>query len=389
MKHNIMKIAMLFLGFGLLVTSCEIDPIDPIGGGGDPTISVTGTPSGEITAGDSFTIGVTASPADDALKTIDITEDGTLVNFGRLTINGAAATANPILLFGDDKNGLSYQIAIVAHSDASTKEYSVNVIDDANYQANFGFDVTTSITLPGLEVTSSSSIDVPVAALIGLPIKMTMGSLDLASIAVYEADELITDLSRLYYDDLSTTFDGNPYLLPSADEDGAERTLYLRVQNVADTRNYSIVLADADGNSASFDLAVTTGTPVTEITGVLLNAAGPTGTGGLDLDLGEGTGSANTAAEIRDEGINLDLPAATNWRRSISGVNGSVIKQLKPGENGLSETFGYEGVIASETIATVFDSGEAFTATNTGGDLISAVVNEGDMFVVQNGENYY
>ena len=62
---------------------------------------------------------------------------------------------------------------------------------------------------------------------------------------------------------------------------------------------------------------------------------------------------------------------------------------MKPGENGLSETFGYEGVIAKETIATVFDSGEAFTATNAAGELISAVVNEGDMFVVQNGENYY
>lgn len=389
MKLNFLKFAFFFIGASMLFVSCDPDLLDPTDEG-DPTISVTGAPSAAIDAESSFTIKAVATPtATNPLKTLDITQDNQLVNFSRIKINGAAATANPILLFGNDKNGLSWDITIVAHSDASIKEYSVNIKDDGNNSANFSFDVSTSINNPSLEVTASTDISVAPKSLIGIMVKLKKGTFDLATLGVYQNDALITNLTRLYYDGLSATFDANPYLIPAIHKDGADITLYVRVQDLPSTDPYKFVLSDTEGNSATFDFNVTTATPVTELTGILLNAAGPVNTGGLDLDEGIGTGSANAIAEIRDEGIDLGLPLASNWKKSIAGVNGSVLRQLKPGQNGLSETFTYADVTAKETISSIYENGEAFTLKNDAGDLISASVNVGDLFVVKNGENFY
>ncbi len=390
MKHNFFRFTFLLAAFAMLLTSCDpdaiIDPIDE----GDPTISVSGTPTSALDAGSEFTVTLTASPTEtNPLKSVDITEDNVLVDFSRIAINGSPASANPILLFGDDKNGLTWDITIAAHEDSGTKEYSINVIDDGNNQANFGFDVETSVQNPVLIVTSSMDIEVAPNSVLAIMTEFEKGSFDLASFAVYQNDVLIDDLSRLAYRELTNNFDANPYLLPAEDVEATTVTIYLRVQDTPSNDAYRFVLTDTEGNSTEFPFNVITVTPVTEITGVLFNSAGPAGTGGLDLDEGVGTGSSSALAEIKDEGIDLDMPAATNWKKSISGVNGSVIKQLVPGQNGLSETFSYEGVDAKETIAVLFDAGQEFTVTNDDGDLISASINEGDTFIIQNGDNNY
>ena len=392
MNYNFFKFTFLLAGFALLMTSCDPDLVGPITGDGDPTVSVSGAPGVAIDAGTSFSITASATPTDaNLLKSLDITESNQLVDFSRITVNGSAATANPILLFGDDKNGFTWTIDIVSHDDEATREYSVNVIDDGNNESNFGFDVTTMLNVvnPSLDVTSSMDIEVDPSSLIGINMKLIMGTYDLASLGVYQNEVLIDDLSRLYYADLSTNFNGNPHLLPDGDKDGAEITLYLKVQDTPGNEAYRIVLTDVEGNSVPFEFNVITATPVSEITGVLFNAAGPAGTGGLDLDEGVGTGSSSVLAEIKDEGINTDLPVASNWRKSISSVNGSIIRSLKAGENGLSETFTYEDVTAKETVAAIFENGSALTLTNAGGDLISASINEGDMFSIQNGDKTY
>lgn len=390
MKLNILKLTFLIAGMAILTTSCDPDLIDPIDIDGDPVISVTNTPSTDIDAGTEFTVTLAATPDPaNALKTVDITENNVVVDFNRIAINGVAATANPILLFGDDKNGLTWDITITAHNDASTSEYSINVIDDGNNQSNFGFDVTTSVVDPVLIVISTMDITVAPGSVLAFMTEFEKGTFDLESFAIYQNDELISDLERMSYAELANTFTGNPQLLPDDDKEQATPTIYLRAQASPSTDAYRFVLTDTEGNSVEFPFNIITATPVSEVTGVLFNSAGPAGTGGLDLDEGVGTGSSSSLAEIKDEGIDTDMPLATNWKRSIAGVNGSVIKQLKPGQNGLSEAFTYDDVTAKETVASVFDSGEAFTLTNAGGDLISASVNVGDMFSVNNGDKYY
>lgn len=386
----LLKYVFLLAGFSLLMTSCELDPIDPIGED-DPTISVTGIPQSSIEVGSEFTVTVTTTPASTTqlLKSFTVREDNSIIPFSRMSVNGTAANSNPILLFNNDKSGFSWSVTIQASNESGSKEYTFEIEDDNGNKDNFSFDVNTNLVEPGLNVEVSNNIAVSLSALIALPLEITKGSYDLASIAVYENNSLIADLNRVAYDQIGAYFDTNPFVLPEQDQEGVATTLYLRVQDEPSTHDYSIVVSDVEGNTTSFDLQITAYTPVIELTGVLFNAGGPVNTGGLDLDEGISLGSIDDRVEIKDEGIDLDLPAASNWKRSISGANGSVVKQVLAGQNGLSEEFTYEDVLEKEILPAIFDVGVDFTLTNSEGELISPSVNTGDMFIVNNGDKYY
>jgi hypothetical protein len=142
---------------------------------------------------------------------------------------------------------------------------------------------------------------------------------------------------------------------------------------------YTFEVTDASGNTATVDVTINTGTAAAEITGVLLNQAGPAGTGGLDLDAGNSTGSADASAEIRDQGIDLAEPNATNWIQKISGVNGAEIRYA----GNLPDGSNYEDITTQEEIEGAFTNSDALS----GG--ISSVVAVGDEFVVESAGKYY
>jgi hypothetical protein len=389
MKFKLMKQFFALVGFAFLLTSCDTDIIDPPGLN-DPSVSVSSTPSGDIAAGSVFTFNVNATPStDNPLKAIEFTEDGNAIPFSRITIDGSSASSNPILLFGDDKNGISWQVSIEAHADASVKEYGVLVTDDANNTDSDEFDVSTSVLSPTVSIAGDFTAEFDPGVTLRLETTLEKGTYDIASIAVYQGEDLITDLDRLAYKELANKFTSNPYNVLADEVDGGMLDIFLAIQDNEGTVPYRMVVTDVEGNSSDFNFEITTIVNVAEIQGVLFNAGGPQGTGGLDLDNGEGTGSADADAEIRDEGIDLDQPAETNWIQRISGVNGSEIKYLIPGENGLSETFTYEDVVSQQALAELFDNGVDFTATNDDGDKISNVVQVGDVFTVRNGEKTY
>ena len=113
----------------------------------------------------------------------------------------------------------------------------------------------------------------------------------------------------------------------------------------------------------------------------MLNQAGPAGTGGLDLDTGASTGSSDALAEIIDNGIDASLPAASNWIQSISSVNGSTIRVLRPGLNGLEETFSFASVLTKEEIPGLHNNNAAVYSGET--------VIVGDLFTVERGGSFY
>ena len=144
--RDFLKLAMFFALGAVFFTSCEDDPIvDPLG----PSVTF-GLNSGadlDVMRGETFTITVNATSGDVDLNTVSIYEDGTLISFDRLTINGDPAAANPILLFGADKSDLTYDIGIVAHEDAATKVYSVEVADESGLSGSVAINVTVSFEL--------------------------------------------------------------------------------------------------------------------------------------------------------------------------------------------------------------------------------------------------
>jgi len=109
--------------------------------------------------------------------------------------------------------------------------------------------------------------------------------------------------------------------------------------------------------------------------GVLLNSAGPSGTGGLDLDEGIGTGSSDDRAEIRDLGIDIGAPAdSVNWRQQIAPANDAIIATV-------SQELIFDDVITSAAIVDAFDANNAVTET--------ARLEGGEVFAVKRGEDYY
>jgi hypothetical protein len=246
---------------------------------------------------------------------------------------------------------------------------SITLIDDAGF-------ITTSATI---EAGSTFKVKVSCAA----------DESPLNAFTVYE-DGTQVDLSRVSVD--GNPVAANPILLFDTEKNEFTWEVEVVAHDDASLRIYEFEVAAESGEKASksVDITTTVGTAVDVLTGVLLNAAGPAGTGGLDLDTGTGTGSQDADAEIKDEGIDLGQPNATNWRQQISGTNNAEVKALRAGENGLSESFDFSSVQYKEELAGLFtDNGIDFVLMNDDSELVSNAVAAGDMFIVNRDGNYY
>lgn len=388
---------LLLVLAAMFMTSCEDDILDPgpIGGGSDAQIVLipdAGFESGDIVIapGEVFNVRVDATAGEVDLQTFSVEVDGVRLDPTRYTINGTQATSEQTLLFGDDILGFTYDVAVTAHADVALSTYAFVVTDvDGNSETVSILVDTDNGTggggdAPDVVVGGGSSIDLDPNALYSINISATPLSGTLASIAVWQDGALISDISRLEFD--GNDFTANPFPFPAEYENGfMDRSIFIRVQD-SGSSDYTVVITDSFGGETSFVKTVNvmttpTGTPVDQIIGILLNQAGPSGTGGLDLDTGASTGSTDVNAEIRDNGIDQSQPDASNWIQSINSVNGSTIRVLTPGQNGLAETFSFADVLFKEELAGLH--------SNNASDYTGQTVITGDLFTVERGGVYY
>lgn len=204
------------------------------------------------------------------------------------------------------------------------------------------------------------------------------GSGALTEVAVYE-DNALVDKARIKFN--GTAAAANPATVGATDANALNWEIEVTAKDHAATHTYRFEVRSVDNLTQSVSYNVTTidpGTPIdTPLFGVLFNAAGPAGTGGLDLDTGTGTGSSDAASEIRDQGIDLGQPNATNWKQQIAPItgNGVTLRKAVAGTD-------FNSVTKKEQIATIY--------TNSGSDLLeSAKVSVGDLFVVKRGTQHY
>ncbi len=329
----------------------------------------------DLAPGESFTVRLNVVKGDNDLTSLTIYEDGLTLDASRITFAHTATANNPQIIADTDKQGLTWDITIVAQSDASVVNYDFEITDGANNTGSTSLNINTAVFEATITDGSGCfSVDAIVDAATNfcLNINGTRGADALSTLTIYENNDEI-DVSRL---DITE----NPLTL-TADQESAFSDLVVSIDSHTDgTSEYRAVLTDAGGATTEASIFVTVGTVVDELTGVLLNAGGPPGTGGLDLDTGNGNiGSMDPAAEIRDEGIDISLPVDANWIQKISGVNGSEIRYA----NNLPEGFRYDNIAVSEEIAGAFDNSDVLS-----GNVTEFVV-VGDEFVVKNGDNYY
>lgn len=201
------------------------------------------------------------------------------------------------------------------------------------------------------------------------------GTNDMASLAFFENGERLPNFAeRLLINGAPATSNLIPLDTNFNQEFDAEITLL--AAEMAGNYEVEITVADADNNSAtvSFSYFVS---DVNILEGVLLNSGGPAGTGGLDLDTGEGTGSDDPESEIRDQGIDLEAEAdSLNWIQRIAPITANDVELAA-----LSSEFDFEAVATRAAVAESFD--EAATVDE------SDVVQVGDVFAVRRGTNHY
>lgn len=231
-------------------------------------------------------------------------------------------------------------------------------------------------------------------------VTLTPGDKKLQSVTIYE-DDVKLNTSFFTIDGGSLT-SNNPFLIVGSSQDGVTYTFEISSANtVGQVRTYEIEVADEAGLKDAVSLTITTVAPAStpiekSLTGVLLNASGPAGQGGLDLDDGDGTGSANATAEIRDMGINCGQPDATNWRKQIGTVNGAEMKRVVAAN---VENFTFTNANTKEIIQAAFDTGDPIDSNlptlycNAADNVIVTDVTlplvVGDMFVVKANSKIY
>lgn len=396
---NFPTLMLLFVA-ALFMTSCEEEPGGGTGGGGggtDTAPSVTLLSSADLTLapGEEFTIEYSAAKGTNDMNGVTVYENGTKVPESRLKFDGVAAAANPIALVGDNRSSFSGTVSIIAQSTTMTSsDFEIEVVDNMSLSSAVTVTVTTASARPTLTALGNPA---PVydegTQNVSFKVSGEKGGGQLTQLEVRQNDVLV-DVADFNWNGLSMMTMGNPFDLSGPEVDGFEEGEFLvDLPMEVGMFVYSFILEDEFGGRDTATFNVTTESSGTDLdsvlVGVLFNAGGDVGFGGLDLDNGMSTGTGTTSgagAEIIDNGIDTNQGAATNWIQTISPFNGATMKYVVPGAGGVLESFLFADVDTKEAVADVYENN---TTTVIDESSSTSKVEVGDVFAVQSGSKYY
>lgn len=395
-RINMQRIFNSLLGLSLAVmvifsTGCGED--GP-GGGTTPLaptiflasgVDLVSTDASVPFANGSFSVRVDVNDGDNTLNTLTITEAGTTIPAANLEFDaGATIAQNPFLILGADQSGTTYDIKITPTGLMAneTRLYEFTVADSEGQTAVFSVNVTFAATAPTLTVTGPANAVSTSST--GFTVNVEAMETDFAidQISFSTGGTLLNPDNVIVLGGFNDPLTTNPENI-SATNGAYNQAFEIRPVSPVDgeTRVYTIEVADNQGTTSTATVSVTFATPqVDVITGVLLNAAGPQGTGGLDLDNGVGTGSNDPAAEIKDQGIDLGAPSnAENWIQRIAGANDATLVSLNDGN--APDGFNFDNVVAYDEVTAAYNAGASVTQSD--------VVAVGDIYGVLRAGKYY
>lgn len=234
--------------------------------------------------------------------------------------------------------------------------------------------------MPGVNAVTDTATVAPGDTFL-VQINASKGDGSLNRIEVRE-DGIALAASRIIFDGFPAQNNPNP--VTSTDQ--LEWDIEIAANDAEGTFEYTIIITDENGNTASSSVDITTVEPTTPATTremiMLLNQAGPAGQGGLDIDGGIGTGTKDSTgtdsiADIRDMGININLPSDQNWRQQIAPTNATRGVVLKSAASGVV----WEDIQTLEDIAAAFEQGTEIAGPQAPSDVVQV----GDIFLVRSG----
>lgn len=377
-----------FLSIALLstffITSCtEDNPLNP-GTGNSPSVRLVDaagfiSTSTVAEAGDVLNFRLTASAGDDPLDRLTITENNTTVALTRITYQtGSNFGANPAPIINiTDKQGFTLDVMIQAPTSPGNYDYKFEVRDEAGIVSNTTVTVTVELIAPTATlVAPTSAVETGPGSITTVTIDAAKGTANLTTIAVYENGTLL-DPNRLAID--GSNFLTNPTTTPATET--FQSNIAIEVSQTVDSipYTYTIEVEDAEGLTASVNVEVLVQNTIdTTYTGVLVYNKDGEQFGGLNLYTGESVAFNSSLAQIRDLGIDLNLPLANNWIQKIRPVNGAVLKV--PGDN-QAEGFSFENTNSRIALIAAYDNGIEVSQ--------SEKVIVGDVFLVKKDDDYF
>lgn len=233
----------------------------------------------------------------------------------------------------------------------------------------------------------SDDADVEIGSSFSVRLDVSPGDNPLKSITVREGSNNL-NVARLTIEvNNSPLTSNNPFLLTGAAKDGATIDLTISPSTnsaVGDFTTYTFVVTDDANNTDETQVIISTIAPPTTAltatyTAVVVNNADGPNQGGLDLDTGMNVPMGSADAELRDQGIDISQPLASNWIQRIEPRNGA---QLRKAVLTSVEGGSFANVSNREAILAIWgDSGSNLTE--------SAKLAVGDVYVVKRDEDYF
>ena len=231
---------------------------------------------------------------------------------------------------------------------------------------------------PDISVTLTSEDSVENGGVFTVELAATQGDALLKSLEITQNGTVITDVSGITL--AGDPMGGNPSPIGAPANTGFTWEIAITAPDEAGLNTYGFTVTDEGGlTSVELRVDITTydpTTPVDEMTMVLLlNQGGDDGHGGVDLHTGVETGTgagtnpeADSIADLKDNGIDLNKIAPENWIQRISPINNSVLKVP-------DAAFSYDAVTVKEELPEAYELGTEIT--------LSDVVEIGDEFLVK------
>ncbi|MBK8700404.1 MAG: hypothetical protein IPN29_13100 [Saprospiraceae bacterium] len=375
MKIKSYRVILFFSLVLLFLNACGDDMnIDP----SNPTISMTGTAGDtlRVVPNQQIIFTITAVKGSVDLNGLEVREGDTKAAINRIVFKGSAVGGNPILLLGNDRQGFTGELKVTAPAKDTVVTISVIVSDANNVTVKETRIVKTKTLPPVVTYLGTPLVDgAQPGQVYDFPFSVSRGFGKLSLLEVKENGITLSDITRLSFDNIA--FNTNPEsILPNLQAGFTNKKIGVKINNQTGRSTYTFIFTDELGASAQFTVNVNVGTKL-DLTklGALLNANGPGGTGGLDLDTGNSMGSQDTLAEIKDEGIDLSLPLASNWLQKISAVNGAELKRI-------IQVIEFDDIVVKEQILNLWNGGFPVNGA-------TPKVLKGDLFAVKKGDRYF
>ncbi len=367
--------SIVIICFTLFLSACGDEPIVQM----DPSLTTTTAANDTLkaVANQFASINISGIKGSAELNGIEVFENDVKVSFDRIRFKGTAVAANPILLLTNDRQGFTAEVRLrTLYADIVTK-ITITLIDNDGNRVSVSRMIKATKQGPVIGYSAVNPVNaVAPGTDYGFRFSVTTGSAPLSTISVKENGVIITDVSRLKFDGIP--FFSNPEFLPSNKIDGfVSNVVSVVLPATIGKWQYTFTFTDTLGGFTEYDVVAYVGTKLDFVaTGVLLNAAGPQGTGGLDLDMGISTGSDDAEAEIKDEGIDAALPLANNWKQKISAAGSAELRRV-------IQVIDISDIYVKEQILNYWNLGSPVSGPTPNKVLVN------DIFVVKKEDRYY